>query len=75
MFGLVLGIMDYEYGLMLVDSAWVDIMMHPDALMHPRNSNTFSCLSRLIIFITSIIAIFCLLIRRYYVCKWKQTYS
>lgn len=75
MFGLLLGIADYEYGLTHVDSAKIDTLSHPDALQHPRTANTFSCLSRLIIFITSLIAIICLLIRRYYVRRWTQTYS
>lgn len=75
MFGLLLGIAEYENGLTLLDTTKVDTQEHPYALMHPRCNNSFTLISRLIILITSIIAIFCLLIRRYYTCEWNKTYN
>lgn len=62
-FGLFISLMDYERVIMEYDHKGLDLEKYPDAMQHPRVTNSITCLVRLIVLFTTIGAIGSLFMR------------
>ena len=73
MIGLALAVANYEIEINDYKTA-LDPEKYKDAMEDPRNSKDTTNLVRLIILITTILAIVCLIVRHYYKIEWLNKY-
>jgi hypothetical protein len=73
MIGLALAVANYEIDIVNFQTK-LDPDRIPNAMDDPRNAKDSTNLVRLIILITTILAIVCLIIRHYYKIEWLNKY-
>ena len=76
-FGLVLAVLQYEYGHHLnagAQSEVYDMDMYPDPMDHPLNSFSWTNPIRMVIAVSSLLAFYFLIVRHYYKRKWLNEF-
>lgn len=73
-FGLVLAMLNYEYGIFSYDVDGIDVEKYPDASRHPRVACFLTCVVRSVVLITTLISIGCLFKREQLRVQWINKY-
>lgn len=71
--GLVISIVDYELQISAYPSV-LDDLEYPDALQHPRVRNQCTVLCRLVVALTTAVALVYLLLRQKYKLEWRKRF-
>jgi len=73
MIGLFVAIFNHEYEIRS-ELHSIDKEKYPDPMLHPKNIHLTSFISRIIIGITTLIALVCLCLRHHYKLRWTNKY-